>query len=86
MTTVNKTELAGVLAALGKLVCRTSPILVYRAAQIEATTNALLFRTHNLRSFLYRFLIIPRFERKFFSSAVSNRKTVVVVSPLCLLP
>lgn len=47
MTTVNKSELAGALIALGKLVCRTSPILVYRAVQIEATDNALLFRTHN---------------------------------------
>ncbi len=44
---LNKTELAGALAALGKLVCRSSPIPVYRAVQIEATNNALLFRTHN---------------------------------------
>ena len=48
MTSVNKTELAGGLTALGKLVCRTSPILVYRAVQIEAINNALLFRTHNM--------------------------------------
>ena len=46
-TTLNKTELAGALAALGKLVCRSSPIPVYRAVQIESTNNALLFRTHN---------------------------------------
>ena len=46
--TLNKTELAGALVALGKLVCRTSPILVYRAVQIEATNNAFLFRTHNM--------------------------------------
>jgi hypothetical protein len=46
--TLNKTELAGALIALGKLVCRTSPILVYRAVQIETTNNALLFRTHNM--------------------------------------
>ena len=45
--TLNKTELAGALIALGKLVCRTSPIPVYRAVQIEATNNALFFRTHN---------------------------------------
>lgn len=37
-TTINKTELAGALAALGKLVCRSSPIPVYRAVQIEACT------------------------------------------------
>lgn len=48
MLTLNKTELAGALAALGKLVCRTSPIPVYRAVQIEATDNMLLFRTHSV--------------------------------------
>jgi len=46
-TTLNKTELAGALAALGKLVCRSSPIPVYRAVQIEAANNALFFRTQN---------------------------------------
>ena len=46
-TTLNKTELAGALTALGKLICRTSPIPVYRTVQIEATNNALFFRTHN---------------------------------------
>ena len=45
--TINKNELAGALAALGKLVCRSSPIPVYRAVQIEADNNALFFRTHN---------------------------------------
>ena len=44
---LNKTELAGALAALGKLVCRSSPIPVYRAVQIEAVNNTLFFRTHN---------------------------------------
>ena len=46
--TLNKTELAGALAALGKLICRTSPIPVYRAVQIETTDNAIFFRTHNV--------------------------------------
>lgn len=46
-TTLNKTELAGALAALGKLVCRSSPIPVYRAVQIENANNTLFFRTHN---------------------------------------
>ena len=46
-TTLNKTELAGALAALGKLVCRSSPIPVYRTVQIEAVNNTLFFRTHN---------------------------------------
>ena len=44
---LNKPELVGALIALGKLVCRTSPIPVYRAVQIEVTDNALFFRTHN---------------------------------------
>jgi len=47
-TTLNKTELVGALAALGKLVCRSSPIPVYRAVQIEASSNALFFRTHSM--------------------------------------
>ncbi len=45
--TLNKTELAGALVALGKLVCRSSPIQVYRAVQIESANNMLFFRTHN---------------------------------------
>lgn len=44
---LNKTELAGALAALGKLVCRSSPIPMYRTVQIEAVNNTLFFRTHN---------------------------------------
>ncbi len=47
-TTLNKTELAGALTALGKLICRTSPIPVYRTVQIESTDNALFFRTHSV--------------------------------------
>ena len=47
-TTLNKAELAGALGGLGKLVCRMSPIPVYRAVQIEANNNALFFRTHNM--------------------------------------
>jgi len=47
-TTLNKSELAGALAALGKLICRTSPIPMYRAVQVEANDNALFFRTHNM--------------------------------------
>ena len=45
---INKSELAGALAALGKLVCRSSPIPMYHAVQVEAIDNALLFRTHNM--------------------------------------
>ncbi len=45
---LNKAELAGALPALGKLVCRSSPIQVYRAVQIEANNNMLFFRTHSM--------------------------------------
>ncbi len=45
--TLNKTELAGALTALGKLVCRKSPLPVFHAVQIETANNALCFRTHN---------------------------------------
>ena len=45
--TLNKTELAGALTALGKLVCRKSPLPVFHAVQIESTNNAICFRTHN---------------------------------------
>ena len=46
-TKINKAELAGALTALGKLVCRMSPIQAYRAVQIEGNNNMLFFRTHN---------------------------------------
>ena len=42
---LNKTELAGALAALGKLVSRTSLIKAYQAIQIEGISNTLFFRT-----------------------------------------
>ena len=44
---LNKTELTGALAALGKLVCRKSPLPVFHAVQIESTNNTICFRTHN---------------------------------------
>ena len=46
--TLNKTELAGALAALGKLVSRTSLIKAYQAIQIEGRANTLYFRTRNV--------------------------------------
>ena len=46
--TLNKSELAGALAALGKLVSRTSLIKAYRAIQIEGRANTLYFRTRNV--------------------------------------
>ena len=45
---LNKTELAGALPALGKLVSRTSLIKAYQAIQIEGKTNTLYFRTRNV--------------------------------------
>jgi len=48
LLTLNKTELAGALAALGKLVSRTSLIKTYQAIQIEGRANTLYFRTRNV--------------------------------------
>lgn len=45
---VIKTELAGALSALGKLVSRTSLIKVYQGIQIEGKANTLFFRTRNV--------------------------------------
>ena len=47
-TTLYKTELAGALAALGKLVCRTALIKMYQAIQIEGRAYTLFFRTRNV--------------------------------------
>ena len=46
--TLNKTELAGALPALGKLVSRTSLIKMFQAIQIEGRANTLYFRTRNV--------------------------------------
>ena len=46
--TLNKNELAGALAALGKLVSRTALINAYQAIQIEGRANTLYFRTRNI--------------------------------------
>ena len=45
---LNKTELAGALAALGKLVCRTSLVKMFQTVQIEGRANTLYFRTRNV--------------------------------------
>jgi hypothetical protein len=45
---VSKTELAGALSALGKLVCRTSPVEVYRSLRIEGKENKISFQTVGL--------------------------------------
>ena len=45
---LNKTELTGALAALGKLVTRTSIIKTYQAVQIEGKADTLFSRTRNV--------------------------------------
>ena len=45
---LNKTELAGALPALGKLVSRTSLIKAYQGIEIEGKANMLYFRTRNV--------------------------------------
>ena len=45
---VIKTELAGALTALGKLVSRTSLIKAYQGIEIEGKANMLYFRTRNV--------------------------------------
>ena len=45
--TLNKTELAGALPALGKLVSRTAPMDANRAVEITGFANTLHFRTRN---------------------------------------
>ena len=46
--TLNKTELAGALAALGKLVSRTSLIKMYQGIEIKGVGNMLCFKTRNV--------------------------------------
>ena len=42
---ISKSELAGALGALGKLVCRTSPVEIYRSLRIEGKNNQISFQT-----------------------------------------
>ena len=46
--TLNKTELAGALPALGKLVSRTALVEANRAVEIRGFANTLHFRTRNI--------------------------------------
>ena len=46
--TINKSEPAGALAALGKLVTRTAIIKTFQAVQIEGKADTLFFRTRNV--------------------------------------
>ncbi len=45
---MNKNELAGALVALGKLVCRTSPMQVFKCLRIEAKAGEIRFSTCSL--------------------------------------
>ena len=45
---VSKSELAGALSALGRLVCRTSPVEVYRSLRIDGKENKISFQTVGL--------------------------------------
>ena len=45
---ISKNELSGALSALGKLVCRTSPVEVYRSLRIEGKENEISFQTVGL--------------------------------------
>ena len=80
---LNKTELTGALAALGKLVTRTSIIKTFQAVQIEGKANSLFFRTRNVVEEI-EFRIATDLEDDFpavlvsfedFRQAVRNSKT-----------
>ena len=45
---VSKSELAEALRALGKLICRTAPVEVYRSLRIEGKENKIAFQTVGL--------------------------------------
>ena len=42
---VSKNELAGALSALGKLVCRTAPVELFRSLRIEGNENKIELQT-----------------------------------------
>ena len=62
---ISKTELSGALSALGKLICRTSPLAEYKSLQIETTQNALFLRTASLNETLeYQILTAVKYAIK----------------------
>ena len=61
---ISKTELSGALSALGKLICRTSPLAEYKSLQIETTQNALFLRTASLNETL-EYQILTAVDQKF---------------------
>ena len=48
MIEVNKNTLAGAFGALGKLICRTSPLALYKSIKIEAEDRTLRLSTCGL--------------------------------------
>ena len=86
---VNKNELAGALNALGKLVCRTSPIEAYRSVQIIGKENKLHFRTAGSDESI-EFVMGAEMEREFsvivgfelFRQTVRGCKSKVLVFEL----
>ena len=48
MIEVNKSELASAMTALGKLICRTSPLALCKSIKIEASEGKLSLSTCNL--------------------------------------
>ena len=48
MIEVNKSTLAGAMTALGKLICRTSPLALCKSVKIEAAEGALRLSTCGL--------------------------------------
>ena len=48
MIEVNKSELASAMTALGKLICRTSPLALCKSIKIEASEGKLRLSTCNL--------------------------------------
>ena len=86
---VHKNELAGALNALGKLVCRTSPIEAYRSVQIIGKENKLHFRTAGTDETI-EFVMDAELENEFsvivgfelFRQAVRGCKNKVLVFEL----
>ncbi len=63
---VNKNELAGALIALGKLVCRTAPMQVFKCLRIEVKLNQIRFSTCSLTEQIAYKLPIPEGTEGFY--------------------
>jgi len=85
---VLKSELARALTALGKLVCRTSPVEVYRSLRIEGKNNRIEFQTVSLDESITctlpvdgvePFCAVVNFDEFRTVSRYSRNKSVVLV-------